>query len=222
MRHDYEQKFANLPDHRQWIKLCSNAGIAKTEARIQYFTTFDDAELDKLGGILFFEALFIKNKRMDPWEHEDRSSFGGGRQSSSRTLRNRDHDTILIWVMIVNGINKYVTEMTEETQKDHTDYIGDSTGKLVAESRPKRTSIPTTPSPTVTLPYHQRDWIDVEPGPHDKSCFEVSKKMIRLLRHGPSVLREEHGAVEFRILAPTFRSEFTSSQHFGLFEHGLN
>ena len=32
--------------------------------------------------------------------------------------------------------------------------------------------------------------------------------MIRLLRHDPSVLREEDRAVEFRILASTFRSEW--------------
>ena len=41
-----------------------------------------------------------------------------------------------------------------------------------------------------------------------KSCFEVSIKMFRLLRHDPSVLREEDEAVEFRILAQMFRSEF--------------
>ena len=45
----------------------------------------------------------------------------------------------------------------------------------------KQTSTPTTTSMT-TLPYDRRDWIDVEPGPFDKSCSEVSKKMIRLLR----------------------------------------
>ena len=27
------------------------------------------------------------------------------------------------WVMIVNGINQYVTEMMEETQHDHIDHI---------------------------------------------------------------------------------------------------
>ena len=103
------------------------------------------------------------------------------------------------WVMIVNIINTYVTEMTEETfQDDHIDYIGESTGKLVAKARPKETSIPTTSSSTSTLPCHQREWIDVEPEPFDK--------MIRLLRHDPSVLREEDGAVEFRILVQMFRS----------------
>ena len=35
----------------------------------------------------------------------------------------------VLGAMIVNGINKYVTEMTEEAQDDHIDYIGESTGK---------------------------------------------------------------------------------------------
>ena len=56
----------------------------------------------------------------------------------------------------------------------------------------------------------------MEPGPFDKSCFEMSKKIIRLLRHDSSVLREEDGAVEFRILAQIFHSEFTSSQHWSI------
>ena len=41
----------------------------------------------------------IQRKRMHPWEHEDRSSFGGGSQSPSRPLRNRDHamELVLGW-----------------------------------------------------------------------------------------------------------------------------
>ena len=38
------------------------------------------------------------------------------------------------WVRIVNGINKYVTEMSEET---HIEDIGESTGKPVVKARPK-------------------------------------------------------------------------------------
>ena len=58
--------------------------------------------------------------------------------------------------MIVHGTNKHVTEMTEETQDDHIDYIGESTKKLVAEARPNQTSIPTTSSSTTTLSCHLR------------------------------------------------------------------
>ena len=38
-------------------------------------------------------------ERVDSWEHDGRSSLGGGSYSSSRTLRNRDHDPILIEMM---------------------------------------------------------------------------------------------------------------------------
>ena len=54
-------------------------------------------------------------------------------------------------------IDKWVTEMTEETQENHIDDIGDSTGKLVAKARLKQTPMPTTSSPTVTLRYDLRD-----------------------------------------------------------------
>ena len=105
--HDYEHKFANLPDHVQLIKLCSNVGTTKTVAKGQCLVGLDDAELDKLGRrreerggreeyIVPRDDKLSKVKRMDPWEHEDRSSFGGGSQSPSRPSRNRDHDTILI------------------------------------------------------------------------------------------------------------------------------
>ena len=42
------------------------------------------------------ETTLVQSERMDPWEHEDRPSFGGSSQLPS-TLRNRDHDQLLIW-----------------------------------------------------------------------------------------------------------------------------
>ena len=117
------------------------------------------------------------------------------------------------WVMIVNGINKYITEMTEETQENHIGDIGDSTGKLVVKARPKQTSMPPTSSPTVTSPYHLGEWIDIEPGKCCKKQFRSVKKDDQIASTRFSVLREEDGAVEIRIWAPMFRSEFTSSQY---------
>ena len=99
---EYERKIANLPDYLQLIQLCYNVGITVTVATGQYFTTLDDAELDKLGGscrerTFTWRQRSIQSKRMDPWKREDRFSFGGGRQSPSRPLRNREHDQLLIW-----------------------------------------------------------------------------------------------------------------------------
>ena len=160
--------------------------------------------------------LIIQSERMDPLEHEDRSHFGGGSQWPSRPSRNRDHDQPFIWRwnLFLGDDREWNKQIRERGTASTT--LDTVTRKLVAEARPKQTSVPTTSSPTVTLPYHLREWVDVEPGKYDKNRFEVSQMMIRLLRHDPSVLREEDGAVEFRILAPMFRSEFTSSQHWSI------
>ena len=42
----------------------------------------------------------------------------------------------------------------------------------------------------------ERFWTDVEPGEYSISAYEVSKKLIRLLRHG-SLPRDDDGAIEF-------------------------
>ena len=116
------------------------------------------------------------------------------------------------WVMILNGTKKIPDgDDRGEPQEDHIVYIGECTGELLAKARPKQSSMATTSSLTITLPHHLREWIDVEPGKYDESCTEVSQKMIRLLRHSPTVLREEDGAVQFRISAPMFQLKFTSS-----------
>ena len=47
----------------------------------------------------------------------------------------------------------------------------------------------------------------------DKSCLDVWKLMVGLLRHDDTVPREDDGAVKFQDLASIFRSEFTSSSH---------
>ena len=120
------------------------------------------------------------------------------------------------WVMIGNGLNRYVTEMSEEMQEKRNDEIGASVGRPASKARPKRTSLPRSSSPTRTIPLHMRKWIDVEPREYDRHSFEVSKKMIRSLRYDRSVLREGDGAVEFNILAPMLASQFESSPHWSI------
>ena len=47
------------------------------------------------------------------------------------------------------------------------------------------------------IPYRERIWTDVEPGKFSQGCYEVSKFMIRRLRHDDTVHREDDGAVRF-------------------------
>ena len=50
---------------------------------------------------------------------------------------------------------------------------------------------------TATIPIHQRRWIDTEPSKQDLDSYDLSKKVINLLRHNQTLHREEDGAIEF-------------------------
>ena len=106
-------------------------------------------------------------------------------------------------VRIVNGVNKYVTETSETISLENVEHR--VTGKLVAKAKPQ-------PKPSVTLspisiPVRERNWIDINPERFHQDCFTVSKAMIRLLRHDPSILREDHGAVRFDDTIEEFKAK---------------
>ena len=60
---------------------------------------------------------------------------------------------------------------------------------------------------------NERNWIDIEPGNHSLSAYEVSKKVIHLLRHSQQVQREEDGTVHFWRIKENLQSQFPQIPH---------
>ena len=73
-----------------------------------------------------------------------------------------------------------------------------------------------TLSPVSIIPIRERKWIDVDTPPFDHSCFAVSKVMIRLLRHGTSIPREDDEAVRFEDLVKEFEAKFYGPSHWSV------
>ena len=135
-----------------------------------------------------------------------------GRCGVEITIEGLFQDREVSWVRIVNGINKYVTETSEEIPVASVENRG--TGKPVAKAKPR-------PKPTLTLTpvsilCHERKWIDVDPGKFYQGCFEVSKFMIRLLRRDETVHREDAGAVLFGNLAERFQATFDGTSQLSM------
>ena len=63
------------------------------------------------------------------------------------------------------------------------------------------------------IPMNRRTWIDIEPGKHSLSAYEVSKKVIHLLRHSQQVHREDDGAVHFWRMKENVQNQFPQSIH---------
>ena len=116
-------------------------------------------------------------------------------------------DRTVSWVRVVNGINKYVTETSEEIPVESIELV--RTGKLVAKAEPR-------PKPAVTLsplsiPIRDRKLIDFNPETFNQGCFAVSKFMIRLLRHEGTTLREDDGALRIDDLIEKFKVKFVGT-----------
>ena len=67
-----------------------------------------------------------------------------------------------------------------------------------------------TPS---VIPTHEREWIDIEPPEPSLTAYEVSKKLISLLRHNQTVQREDDGAIKFWRIKFHLRNQFSQVQH---------
>ena len=80
-----------------------------------------------------------------------------------------------------------------------------------AKAKPQRRE-PAGSSPRI-VPMERRNWIDIEPGKHSLSEYEVSKKVIHLLRHSQKVHREEDGAVHFWRIKENLQDPFPQSIH---------
>ena len=123
------------------------------------------------------------------------------------------------WVRIAHGLNKLVTNLNNNELKtskvQFEDYSLKSNARAFA-SRSKAKAKPqrreSASSSTRTISIGERIWTDVEPGEYSISEYEVSKKLIHLLRDG-SLPRENHGAIEFWRIKDNLEKYFLHCHH---------
>ena len=147
---EYEQNFAELPEQQKLTKLSSDAGFSKNIERGQIFITHDDDALDDLKGSCREYTLprSEETSRVRGWIRGNteigpvldvKVCYHQGRYGVEIMIESLFRDRTVSWVRIVNGINKFVTETSEEILVASV-----GTGKPVARAKPR-------PKPTLTL-----------------------------------------------------------------------
>ena len=63
------------------------------------------------------------------------------------------------------------------------------------------------------IPMNERNWIDIEPGESSFSAYEISKKVINLLRHSQTVQREDDGTVQFWRMKNYLQNQFPQTTY---------
>ena len=107
------------------------------------------------------------------------------------------------WVRISYGTVKYVIDSVEDNTEIPADPQEEqipqtSTSVVAVRSLAKAKSQPRSLVETTALiPIHERRWIDIEPSKQNLVSYDISKKVINLLRHNQTLQREEDGAIQF-------------------------
>ena len=114
-----------------------------------------------------------------------------------------NQDNSQSWVRNSYGTIKYVVG----SMQDNTDTLADPQEERVPQTSMKvvaaRSKAKAKPQPrelvgtTATIPMHERRWIDIEPTEQNLASYDLSKKVINLLRHNQTLQREEDGAIVF-------------------------
>ena len=108
------------------------------------------------------------------------------------------------WVRIYHGSNKFVIDSNYNNTEIPADLPEEQASQSIVKvfaARSKAKAKPQKREPVdyslSIIPMNERKWIDIEPGESCFSAYEISKKVINLLRHSQTVQREDDGAVQF-------------------------
>ena len=131
------------------------------------------------------------------------TSFQHGKHGIEIRIWSVGQDNSQSWVRISYGTVTYVIDSnqnnTEIPADPHEDQVPQTSIKVVAaRSKAKAKPQQRDPGDTPTIiQMHERKWIDIEPSEPTLAAYDLSKKVISLLRHNQTVQREEDGAIQF-------------------------
>ena len=228
----YIQQVESLSPENKVSKFCKEAGFMRVVEVGQYFVKKDTGSLSQFRSVACREYTLPRDDRASQpkgWIQgnmrigpvlEVTTSFQHFKYGTEIRIKSVNQDNSLSWVRNSYGTVKYVidsiqdnTEIPADLQEEQIPQT--STSVVVARSKAKAKPQPRElAGTTATIPIHQRRWIDIEPSKQDLDSYDLSKKVVSLLRHNQTLQREEDGAI--RILQNQILSSKSSFTNTGL------
>ena len=228
----YGERIEKLSQRDKLSKFCIDAGFLNIVEIGQYFMTKDTAECSQFHAVACREYTLPReeeasqpkgwiqgNTKIGP-ALEVATSYLHGKYGVEITISSLNRDNTHSWVRISHGTSRFVMNLNNNEQEipkvQLEEYAlklhaKDSACRSKAKAKPQRREL--AGSSPRTVPIGKRTWTDVEPGKYSFSDYEVSKKVMYLLRHSQHVHREEDGAVQFWRIKENLQKHFLHSPH---------
>ena len=211
----YEERIKSLSQESKLSKFCMDAGFVHVVEVGQYFMTKDTGDFRQFRAVACREYTLPRDDessqprgwiqgdtRMGP-VLEVTTSYLYGKYGIEIRIWSLRKDNSHSWVRISHGANKYVIDSNynnTEFPADLPEEQASQSSVKVFAARSKAKAKPQKREPVDVpsiIPMNERKWIDIEPSEPSLAAYEVSKKVISLLRHNQTVQREDDGAVQF-------------------------
>ena len=207
----YIQQIESLSPENKVSKFCKEAGFMRVVEVAQFFVTKDTGDFRQFRSVACREYTLPRddpasqpkgwiqgNMRIGPVLGVP-TSFQHFKYGIEIRIESVNQDNSHSWVRFSFGTVKYVidsiqdnTEIPADPQEEQVPQT--STSVVAARSKAKAKPQPRVLVGTAaTIPIHERRWIDVEPSKQDLASYDLSKKVINLLRHNQTLQREEDG-----------------------------
>ena len=222
----YTERIESLSPESKVSRFCKEAGFMRIVEVGRYLVTKDTGDLRQFRTVACREYTLPRDDpSLQPKEWIQGNMRIGpvlGFQNFKYGIEIRiwsvGQDNSQSWVRISYGTIKYVidsnqnnTEIPADPQEDQVPQT--STKVVAARSKAKAKPQQREPVDTPTIiPMHERRLIDIEPSEQTLAAYEVSKKVISLLRHNQTVQREEDGAIQFYRIQFYLRSHSSQIQ----------
>ena len=221
----YGERIEKLSQQDKLSKFCIDAGFLNVVEIGQYFRTKDTADLSQFHAVACREYTLPREEEASQpkgWIQKNTkiglvlevaTSYLHGKYGVEIRIWSLKRDKTHSWVRISHGSKRFVmnlknheTEIQEVQLEAYALKLDskDFACRSKAEAKPQRRE-PAGSSP--------RTWTDVEPGKCSFSDYEVSKKVMYLLRHSQHVHREEDGDVQFWRVKENVQKHFLHSLH---------
>ena len=211
----YIQQIESLSSENRLSKFCKEAGFMRVVEIGQHLVTKDTGDFRQFRSVACREYTLPRDhpaSQPKGWIQgsmriglvlEVTTSFQHFKYGIEIRVWSVNQDNSQSWVRISYGTVKYVidsiqdnTEIPADPQEEQI--LQTSTNVVAARSKAKAKPQPRElVGTTATIPIHERRWIDIEPSKQDLESYDLSKKVINLLRHNQKLQREENGAIEF-------------------------
>ena len=227
----YMERIESLSPESKVSRFCMEAGFMRVVEVGQHFMTKDTGDFRQFRSVACREYTLPRD---DPasqpkgWIQGSMrigpllvvtTSFQYGQHGIEIRIWSAGQDNSQSWVRISYGTNKYVIDSnhnnTEIPADPHEDQKSQTSVKVIAaRSKAKAKTQKREPVDTPSIiPMHERKWIDIEPSAPTLAAYDVSKKVISLLRHNQTVQREDDGAIQFWRIKFHLRNQFSQEQH---------